>query len=120
MAKVKLKVQANLCEVGNGWIALFRRLRWRIKEDSSHMATFIGEGKFRGWTAHISAGYPGQIMVWAGDTLAIKIPEAPSAEALLEATSQCFYCGAKGVEVTQLGFAGRACLPCREKLAPSI
>lgn len=57
--------------------------------------------------------YEAKINIWGPDRLAIQIPNnVYSWSAIQEGTRHCHFCNTKGVTVSRVGFANRACKNC--------
>lgn len=95
-------------------LAWFKRLRWKSENEKGWPRRFTKDG----WSALLSQN--GELHFWGPDKLAV-IPPSPLTMTGLEANlKRCQYCLELSAEIKRLGFAGRACPPCREKLAPEI
>lgn len=76
-----------------------------------------GEPAYRGGLPTKRAEW--SIHAWAPDSLAVDVPTAADVAALRANAGRCGYCKRVG-PTTRLGFAGRACLECRQKHAARI
>lgn len=104
-------------------VAFFLKgLKWTVREDSPQALCLEGSGKrWRGWSARF--GLQGDLAIWAGDGMQVDPPAHLSSQVLYDTRKICQYCktAVKPPErIVRLGFAGRACQACREKLAPTI
>lgn len=61
----------------------------------------------------------GSLIMWGPDGLAIEVPRQYSWIAIVAGLSVCEKCGREGKTV-RLGFAGRVCPECRNRLAPKV
>lgn len=80
-----------------------------------------------GWTIQIydyqsphNHEWKQSVSAWGPGTLAVKLPELYDWAEIQRRSNVCQYCKREVPETVRLGFAGRACPECREKLAPTV
>lgn len=68
------------------------------------------------------SGFTGEVQlnVWGPDGLAVLVPKVYDFAALTENLQRCEFCQQVVEKTVRIGWAGRACPPCREKHAPEI
>jgi ribosomal protein L37AE/L43A len=108
MPKVMPKLRAQLWlsnAVTDGWVGEKTRHRFKLyREGFQLLAIPYGKAQDRM-----------EIAVWGPDGLAVTIPDVYSWQALQDSLHVCSNCGAVS-KTTRIGFAGRVCKPCRDKL----
>jgi hypothetical protein len=88
------------------WLAAVRRWKWQEKPGKP--PTFESPEGFV-----IMFSESGEVHLWGPDKLALEVPERLSKKELKRALLICSYCKRESHPTVRIGFAGRACPPCR-------
>jgi len=64
--------------------------------------------------------YQAKVSMWGPDGLVIAPPDKYDWQAIKAAVTSCNYCGAAGVAVFRVGFAGRCCDACMPTVRPKV
>lgn len=78
--------------------------------------------KREGYVMQVIARSPQQahVSIWGPDRLAIRAPSTYDWEDLQDACRTCLECGARDVDTTRVGFAGRVCFTCLPEVQPRV